>query len=1029
MFLKKLKIFGFKTFAQRTEISFDQGITAMVGPNGCGKTNILDSIRWVLGESQARRLRGLHMEDVIFSGTEERKPLSMAEVILVLDNSTGIVPMDCSEIEITRRLYRSGENECYINRQPCRLRDIQEIFRDTGIGSLSYSVLEQGKVDAILSAKPLERRLLFEEAAGIAKYKQRKHEAMNKLERVEDNLLRLGDILTEVIRQKESLETQAERAQRYITMADRLAEQRRLLYYTHYRRLEKELARVRAGLRQEEERLSRSEDGLEKQRQLIEKLQRQRKESEGSYEKTREQAFDIDKDVYRKETDIGQYRRQIEGLEARKKSFHGEIKEQEDKLKRLHGGSEGDQQLVLTFGDRRTGLIQETRKLEVELVVVTEELEQLNLGLSDEQTRRFGLLKRRYRWESGLAQCNGRLAASEEWLSDLTERLAKTDKQKQYAGRELARAGRDVKKLREEELAQKRGWESAKQEAARLRGGLERAWREHIRLARALEAVQTVTGFADELKSAGMLPAAAAEIKAKLHAELLAAVEQGLSGEKLSAQKIEIEEKTNGLERREKSSYRRLLLAGSEMSVTATKLARAEERQGGWGEREGFLGEMHESSLLIRSRLAEEIIGLKEKVKELKHKLARVDEGAPVSVKDPEAEERLRELEEKRKHLADRVKENGFNLSALRQNHRRARVDLERYRDEEKEYRKSIRLKLAEISRCTKDVSVFKSKIDALARELTAFKTGKEKLDKTLGKMRAGKTKLVDSLEVVEEKMARFDKKRLGLDEARQKFRLKEVGLEHKRDGYRGRLQDECAVTPEKLRVEGMRAVRGALAGIDQEVASMKSRLDRMGEINTSAIKELKDIRERHDFMTKERDDLLKSKDDLLKIIGEAEGEARQRFEKTFDKINGNFRKIFEEFFEGGEAELTLVEIEGQEEKGVEIMARPPKLRKSSVNLLSGGQRAMTAIALLFAIFKVKASPFCILDELDAPLDDDNIVKFLEALNHFLDRSQFIIITHNKLTMEKADVIYGVTMEEKGVSKIVSVKLREAAKV
>jgi chromosome segregation protein len=288
--------------------------------------------------------------------------------------------------------------------------------------------------------------------------------------------------------------------------------------------------------------------------------------------------------------------------------------------------------------------------------------------------------------------------------------------------------------------------------------------------------------------------------------------------------------------------------------------------------------------------------------------------------------------------------------------------------------------------------------------------------------------RLVGSLEVAEEKVATFEKRRSALDEARQRQRLREVELQHKRDGYRGRLEEECATTPEKLREEGLRAARGSLSTVSQEVSSLKSRLERIGEINTAAITELKDIQKRHDFMVKERDDLLKSKEDLLKIIGEADGEARERFDKTFAKVNGNFRKIFGGFFEGGEADLVLVDVEGHDDKGVEIIARPPKLKKSSVNLLSGGQRAMTAIALLFAIFKVKASPFCILDELDAPLDDDNIVKFLESLDGFLEKSQFIIITHNKLTMEKADVIYGVTMEERGVSKIVSVKLREAVK-
>ena len=215
---------------------------------------------------------------------------------------------------------------------------------------------------------------------------------------------------------------------------------------------------------------------------------------------------------------------------------------------------------------------------------------------------------------------------------------------------------------------------------------------------------------------------------------------------------------------------------------------------------------------------------------------------------------------------------------------------------------------------------------------------------------------------------------------------------------------------------------------MSQEVASLKSRLERMGEVNKTAIKELKETKKRYDFMNKQGEDLLKSKQHLLKIIEETEGEARRRFEDTFEKINANFGELFTEFFEGGEAELELVEIEGNEEKGVEIMARPPKLAKSTVNLLSGGQRAMTAIALLFAIFKVKASPFCILDELDAPLDEDNIGKFLKVLDRFLDRTQFVVITHSKLTMEKADVIYGVTMEEKGISKIVSVKLTEAVK-
>ncbi len=1177
MKIKRIEITGFKSFFERTILDFEEGVTSIVGPNGCGKSNVVDAIRWVMGEQSARNLRGKMMEDVIFGGSESRKPLGMAEVNLIMDNSSGLAPAafrEYSEIQITRRLYRNGDSDYLLNKLPCRLLDITELFMDTGVGSRAYSIIEQGKIGMIINSKPEDRRSLIEEAAGVTKFKARKKSALRKIEATRQNLLRLGDIVSEVRRQMNSLKRQAQRAKRFTEFREEL------------RGVE-----LQFGLRQFvalTERAEQSGQSAGEQTSQVDAVARQLEQAELNLETARlehgerdkettrgqEQVFHLTSEVQRIESRLEYGAREIETLDRQQQKM---VAEQAEIERRLTATAQEEQLLQQTQSDQADVLLSEQDRLvEMEGVLfdLTDQEDSFERQLEQVRQKLYQLLSELMRMSSQQEEADRRLVV----LTDLTERNrqeaivvqgqlnhlqlnrssltttlerieternALVDKRQQLQQyqvdlKEQVEGVENELLLRREELSRQRSrLESLQQLEQNLEGyarGVKTLLSDALHKSRmqglvadvldvparyeaAMEAVlgervqallpeslDNVTAALEFLREhegrctfllpeyqtgdAPSLPDAVPLVDVlKNHKGVPATVARLLAGVYL------VDDLTHCFSRQ-------LPFGVTLVTEDGSMLSHRGEVTGGGRQAldQGLLHKKREMKELEKQvkHLDRDVAELNQRRESSREKLFVTDTSLrqtendlhqkEISVVDSQKD--LAGLKQEDARLQERVEVLSLEEGQLHEEHEtlqrtlqvsvgsrqtgeaekrelealvaRLQADLLSVRERAAEVRQGVttlKVSLASLREREESNRTSRERLVALREELQQRQVmlGQDAGEAVVkqGELRSEVAKLKLEMEALYHKRVEKEQTLAGL---RERFEASRQDIDHREaelKNFRARanqLREELATrqmqTRElQLEIEHVRQTfsdRYRLDLADVEVAAkfdkdfdeesatqrriyLQKRIDEIGEVNLMAIEEFEELEERYEFLTVQQDDLLQSLEGLQAAITKINRTTRKRFRETFDQVNAKFRDLFPRLFNGGQAELQLTDENDLLETGIEVVAQPPGKKLQNVTLLSGGEKALTAVAMIFSIFMIKPSPFCLLDEVDAPLDDANIGRFNDIVATMSETSQFIIITHNKRTMEIADNLYGITMEEPGVSKLVSVCLKEVA--
>lgn len=979
MHFKKLEMLGFKSFSKRTLIEFEAGVTAIVGPNGCGKSNISDAIRWVLGEQSAKSLRGSSMEDILFNGSADEEPLNFAEVSLTLSNESRLFAVDYEEVTITRRLYRSGESEYLLNKNVVRLRDIHDLFLGTGIGTESYSVIEQGKMDMILNSKPEDRRVIFEEAAGITKFKSKKKEALRKLEQTDANLLRINDIIQEVKRQISSVERQAKKAEQYKIEFEKMknlelavASKEFILFDQNRRSKEENLE----SLKREEA------DCLSVAQVIEEKCSADRAEVhriEGSLQSASAQEVWTGAEIRKTQDRILLNRERIGELVERKGNL---VHQMDSASKRLHEleseDAKLDHELERAKNEETQGALF-LGSVQAELDAVASHFE---TARAEEQSIRLAIQ------ESGR-----RKSAVENNISRSRVELSSTGDQHRRLKHEEEALLREIQKIDERltlplfpptadpPLAGDHGrpiYVSIQQKVHEFRDhmlGIFRSWFERrISQPGAEEESyleREIQRFSDDIgKLQGSVDSR--EIENRHLREARSRVEQKLSS--LAGEFEVLANRESQLRENEKSEETALLQSSEEENALASRLQSAQ-------------------TLLAEKQLDKESV------------LVRIAETRSqqnnISSRREKAERDRNWMEESRcgqQELLAALQRESEEALVKKQSLETESIDLEAEQ-------KRLGLERDEIMR----------RIEGLRRDRDAAALALAELERE----RAEKN---DFLSKARERVHAFEMEsveiRFAIDRLKERiFNAYQVDLT---------LQSEMAGTDHEASAHYALPEGMEVGDAKQEIQKYREKLNRMGPVNLVAIEEHEEMTQRFNFLTQQEQDLLKAKEDLHKAIQKINRTTRELFAETFEKIRIHFSEYYRLLFGGGSAELVLLDESDVLESGIDIVARPPGKKLQNISLLSGGEKALTAVALLFALFKVKPSPFCVLDEIDAPLDESNVDRFCNVLKEFIAASQFIVITHNKRTMNLADAIYGVTMERTGISKIVSVKFSPA---
>ncbi|MBI4661978.1 MAG: chromosome segregation protein SMC [Verrucomicrobia bacterium] len=1231
MYLKNLTLLGFKSFADKTSLNFLPGVSAIVGPNGCGKSNISDAIRWVLGEQSAKALRGGEMADVIFNGTDARKPLGMAEVSLSIGDideehlKAAGVELAYNEVTLTRRVFRDGGSEYFINRTPCRLRDIQQLFMGTGVGRASYSIMAQGNITQIISSKPDDRRMVFEEAAGITKYKAQKRESLRKLEYTEQNLLRVSDLIREVKRQIGSLQRQAGKARRYKQLMmelqhldTQLARHQFDLLQAEIREKEEAGERLRVEIEVSTESVLRSEEELGQLRSQLSELEQQIHLAE-------QQGHELKHQIDRHEARIQYNQERLRELDAQNAKALTDITQAEERrlaadqeaasvtqrlgasgsaLDRhrevLRAKQDGQQKIDRELAERQDALRKaqsDVFALAQQLTRVRNELTALDLQKQGNVVRleklsaeKIQLEEERERLEARLREFEAHVEseklsaqASRGTVEERQQRLREIQQELNGASQELDELlRRQAEKRSQVDVLEQlqTDYEGFSAGAVAVLKGAEHvigSLTDRIRVPdRFISAVETALGHHLQLALTEQ-PEAAQTILASLSANqrgrasvaALSLLSRNGAPTGRNGQPAEVPAGANGglaanavgetanfkvpalsvveadasiqplIDRLLAETYIVHDLAAATafwvacpghlhfVTLTGELLDRHGIYTGGTGNHSGktsssVLGRKNQIAELralleqlhnqvaeasrrkgaLQSELTALQAGLQQAQADLRmHEVAiatrqgefnalqtslrslhqKIDtvvyEIQSLAAQDQEALERrtalsdqLRDLEARERALQQHLGETNALLEKLRQERDLANAALTEtkvalaaeeqlcasYRQQAqalhqrlKELGQILAQRRAEAAsfvqrraQCESEIEDSQRKIESLDQERTRFNT---RIAELLSEKQAQESFISEREEELRDRRRRLTEiqeqraasdvelaqRRMSVDNLRQRVREKyQVNLDD--------IRSECititfadqgpprvqTLTPEQMSESGISTDWAAVA---DQVAALQKRIDEMGPVNLVAIEEYEETEQRHQFLTTQHDDLVQAKQQLVDIINRINAQTKQMFTETFNQVRENFRSLFTEVFGGGKADLILVDEGDVLESGIEIVARPPGKQLQSISLLSGGEQTMTAVALLFAIYQVRPSPFCVLDELDAPLDESNINRFIRVLQRFLQHSQFVIITHNKRTIGMADVLYGVTMQEQGVSKIVSVKFHKAS--
>ena len=1182
MYLKRLELQGFKSFADKTILELMPGITTVIGPNGSGKSNISDAIRWVLGEQSMKSLRGTKSLDIIFAGTQNRKSLGFAEASLVFDNSDGALPIEYTEVTVTRKIYRSGETGYYINKVPCRLKDVLELFMDTGIGKDGYSIIGQGKIDEILSNKSEDRRHIFEEAAGIVKYRTRKQESEKKLEHTKLNLLRINDILTEIEGNLEPLQMQADKAKKYLNLREELKNIEIGLFVYNIERYKQDLEKVVQDIDVMQSQCNDEEGRLERVKILKEELKSSIDEITETIENMSNIGFESQKQIEQLNSDINVAKTRIANNNENNDRYLKEIEEQNAKIKELKDEIEQKEA-------KKDNLKQNKEKFEKELNEKQAELDKLTEKLSSKELEIEGYkhtveenTDKKYELQSEINAQNinyqnfekRQAQIKQEMQSTISEldgtRLNKEDIAKQFNEIENKKnkaqnSLNEVAKQREEANQKIKSFESninilssemrIKESRLKFLIETEKEKEGYIKSVKSLlkdcenikelgkgmnGVLANIIEVPDDLQTAIEMCLGASlqnivtetETDAKRLVEHLRKNNLGrASFLPISSVRGKKLDKIKGNESgvigiasdliKYNNKYEQIILnlLGRTVIVDNMDTAIKVAKQNGYTFRivtkEGDLinpsgaitgGSVAKKTVNILGRgkeiekLEKEIKNLKQKIEKLENDKQNYEESIEGILElSANLEKELQEIDityatEKQKVISinenieklekrlNRLKEEQANLEKQKEEAISTKGDLQVEINKIVEQNEELSKIITEFAELNKDdqkyiddlnfditnlkisVSSFDeseasiqeiqerinqelenahTSIENKNTQIEQIKKDNEELEKsiqeTLQKIEEVKESVNSSSSKIEElkkeRAQKSEKLSKQEDEITAKFKViedlkgqlvkldvKKTKIEEDINGIINKMWEEYELTPNNAE-QYQKPENVALT--QRRVNSLRTEIRELGSVNVDSIEEYKNLKDRYDFMSEQRLDLENTMSKLRKVISDMTQIMKEQFKEKFKVINKNFGEVFAELFGGGKAELTLEDEENILECGIDITVQPPGKKLQNMMLLSGGEKAFTAIALLFAILKINPAPFCVLDEIEAALDDVNVFRYADYLKKFTDHTQFLVITHRKGTMEVADTVYGVTMEESGISKLLSMKLKQ----
>lgn len=1181
MYLKTIEVQGFKSFANKITFEFHNGITGIVGPNGSGKSNVSDAVRWVLGEQSAKQLRGGNMQDVIFSGTETRKPLGFASVAITLDNSDHKLPIDYEEVTVTRRLYRSGESEYLLNGTGCRLKDINELFYDTGIGKEGYSIIGQGQIDKILSGKPEERRELFDEAAGIVKFKRRKATALKKLEEEQQNLVRVTDILSELTRQLGPLERQAETAKIFLKKKEELKILDVNMFLIEMERTAQQLKETEEKQSIASGQLQELQKSFEQTKEEYQRLELELEELDERAAKAREEAAERALKKQQMEGQIEVLQEQIHAVEINGQHYQSRLDAIGKELERRQQEEQGYQQQkeeLLGQLDQVQGEQKEQssrlQKLQEEITVAAERTEAAKNEMIEILNSRASIKGKLQRYDAMLEQIQIRkseLAGRQLQMKGDENRQAETLKSHQAEYETISRVM--------SQLSQQ--YQQMDSQAAKLKQVIEEQHRQleigqtaYHREASRLESLKNITerydGYGNSIRrimeqkdrNPGILGVVADLIKTKKAYET--AIETALGGsiqnivtdnESTAKYLIEFLKKNRAgratflpltsMQSRGSFSQTQALREEGVLGLAST-LVTADKRYGNLVEyllgktvvvdtidHAILLARKFRQSLRIVTLEGESLspggsmtggafknnsnlLGRRREIEELESSVRRLKQ---------EMEEMQRQVDEnrgQRNRLRQSLVEISDRLQAQRIRQNTAKINMEQAKEKALELETSgrkLRQEAAEIESQIKEISLNQQEIQGEMEESKRAEQEQEKiaqegqqcldklreqeqqenqrmeeirmryqnvtqqagfLQENMGRLEAEKKAFLEEAESVrqdmqegsgqlesrekeirelQERISEAGQQALRDQEELEELRKKKEAMSAEHKGFFARREElskeisgmdkECfRLNSQKERLEETQETqvnymweeyeitpaaardlelqeKPERSEIKKQISQLRDGIRKLGNVNVNAIEEYKEVSERHAFLSGQHTDLVKAADTLRDIIAELDTGMRRQFAEKFREIQVEFDKVFKQLFGGGKGTLELMEDEDVLEAGIRIISQPPGKKLQNMMQLSGGEKALTAIALLFAIQNLKPSPFCLLDEIEAALDDSNVTRFARYLHKLTKNTQFIVITHRRGTMTAADRLYGITMQEKGVSTLVSVNLIE----
>lgn len=1190
MYLDKLTINGFKSFADEIELVFEPGITTIVGPNGCGKSNISDAIKWVLGEQSTKSLRCNRMSELIFNGGTKSNPLKKAEVALKFNGVNGdfrskseaVMQHDSGELLIGRQVSQTGESEYYMNKEQCLLKELNELFMGTGIGTDAYSIMEQSKIDLVLNTRPEERRFLFDEVAGITKYKHRRKKAEKKLEETKQNILRIDDIISELERETESLRVQAERAQKYAQLKDKLKEFEFALGRSQYDEIIKQISDTKVELNETRKKISELEASIEKREANLESVKSNQKDLDDEIEGCQTQIHTLENKIEKTESRITLYKERQSNIQKQRQRAEENIAEMEKQLdefdKQRQAQEKEKQQIETVLGLDESKLNARQRVLEkldkrieqvkqkisetnTQVDKVVEEFTELrgeNSNLQNQlkysASRLDKLTEDLDQMRTEFSAATGRLLQSEEELNELKNKIVQSVKEQKTVQGAIRKK---KKTLRELESKTRQMQDKLGQRSSRLRSlrGLQQNYEGYYAGVRAVllakenkpdefagicgvvaEIIQTEPDYElaievalgsaiqniivetseDAQKSISFLKRTKSGratflpldiIQPRVFRDSDAILEKpGVLG--LAHELLEYDYKYNkairrllgntlvvadfdvaiGLRRNQKVNARLVTLEGERIRASGAitgghsksmasgllqrtreieeleqVVSRLSEQMSEFNTQRDkleddiassreHLEELNESTHSLKLEYAEEKKEfeqqeeqqewLKEQIKSAEDEKNSIEQEKDTIEDDQlEIREKLEEREEEKHNLQRQIKRLKEEMSIemekreeVKQSYTELRIELVEKRERIQSIDNAIKSIKANKLQAQERIRKFKNDIESdeeireelkeriaqAQHEFLLLEQKKFDESEKFSKLKSDHADLLKKINSGEKEIRSLRRKLRKSNKAEHKLDVKITQLKMQKNSIREKILDRYNKSIEQI----VRQVKDTMdeEELNSEIDKLKAQIDEMGNVNLMAIDEYDEHKKRLEFMTSERDDLKKSMNDIYKTIDKINKVSKQEFKESFEKIKANFQDTFERLFGGGEASLSLTD-EDLLEAGIEITARPPGKKPKSISALSGGERTLVAIALLFAIFKLKPSPFCVLDEVDAALDDANVIRFTNLLKDFAEQTQFIVITHNKRTMEIADVMYGITMEDAGISKLVSLKL------